>query len=393
MKEKFIKKIKYSKILFKLLNFFGNLFFGVIKYLVPINNKRVLLVSYGGRRFDDSPKAILDNLINDSRFKNYEFVIAIKEYDSIEKNTLIYNNLKNIRIVKIDTFIYFYMVMSSRIWITNSAIERSFTFIKKKKNIYVNTWHGTPIKKMGTDIIKSNESFNPVKKFNCDIFLSQGKYETEIFSRVYRIDKSKIHQIGLPRNDELINNASKDSIDIKEYFKIKPTKKVILYAPTFREFNIKFGAKTNNHLNWITQLDDGYVVLMRAHYETMDIFENNKNTNIIDVSTYDYINDLIKVSDLLITDYSSIMFDYSITEKPIILYCYDYDTYERKRGLYFDPRKELVYADSSSSLLFHIENNWQDAKIKTINFRYNYITETGQATQKLVDLLYSTINK
>ncbi|MBX4256685.1 CDP-glycerol glycerophosphotransferase family protein [Enterococcus lactis] len=147
MKEKFIKKIKYSKILFKLLNFFGNLFFGVIKYLVPINNKRVLLVSYGGRRFDDSPKAILDNLINDSRFKNYEFVIAIKEYDSIEKNTLIYNNLKNIRIVKIDTFIYFYMVMSSRIWITNSAIERSFTFIKKKKNIYVNTWHGTPIKK------------------------------------------------------------------------------------------------------------------------------------------------------------------------------------------------------------------------------------------------------
>ena len=114
-------------------------------------------------------------------------------------------------------------------------MERGLSF-KGKKTFYLNTWHGTPIKKMGSDIDSSNKSFGTKGRSRVDVMLAQGHYEAEIFSRVFNIPFENFRIIGLPRNDELVKNNISKQMELKKQLNISLDKKVILYAPTFREF-------------------------------------------------------------------------------------------------------------------------------------------------------------
>lgn len=354
------------------------MFFFICKFFVPISQKKILFVSFGGKKFDDSPKIILEKMLDDKRYENHIFYIGLQDFSSITVDD------KRVKLIKMDTPYYFYTVMSSKIWITNSSVERSFVSIKRKGNIYVNTWHGTPLKKMGADLPRENKAFRIDAKMKCDIFLSQSEYESEIFARAFSIKKAKIKKIGLPRNDELGKMKLEQKNIIRENLDISPDKIIILYAPTYREFD----KKNKIELNWIDNLDSKYFVLVRAHYEVASRVEFEKRKNILDVGRYSNINELMEVSDILVTDYSSVFFDYSITNKKIVLYCYDYCTYIKERGLYFDPRKYFDNYDNAKDLAHYLnKRQLSESEEEIKKFSNIFIEESGSASCKLLSIL------
>ena len=385
-----IHKVLYNKGLYSFYYIFGNIFVSFLRIFVRPDDKLILFVSFGGRRYDDSPKAIYEKMLRDSRYDEYRLVWA---FLSPEKY-----NLPRGKTIRIDSIKFYVTALRARCWITNSSITRGLSF-HGKNTFYYNSWHGTALKKMGTDIHPGNESFSIKKKKNrvslVNLMSAQGQYDVDVFSRVFDIPSDVFSITGLPRNDEL----ARDNIDviniIRSRLDIPTGKKVILYAPTFREFDRDdsdycYLAPPINFEKWEKEIGGSYVLLFRAHYEVMKVMNIKESSFIKNVSDYPSLNELMIVSDILITDYSSICFDFSILCKPILWFCYDYEQYCKKRGLYFDVRdyfgsqfyqNELELIEGIKQL--NIEHSSQLTKI----FRDNFVTEFGSASQKVLDII------
>lgn len=385
-------RLRNNKSVYTIYYHIGSLALKLLGYLTPYNQKRILFVSFGGLKYDDSPKEIYLAMLNDERFKNFEFVWAFIEPEKF--------TIPRGKKIRIDSIRYFQQALSAKAWITNSSVERGLSF-KRKHNVYFNSWHGTPIKKMGCDLSSENQSFTSKACNSWDIQLAQSQYEADIFERVFDITKDKFKIIGLPRNDALANISDEEIKRIRQRLFIPNNKKVILYAPTFREY-IK-DENQNSALilpvdfsKWEKALGNEYVLLLRAHYDIVkDINIPHQGNFIIDVSSYHCLNDLMMVSDMLISDYSSIFFDFSILGRPMFCYAYDYEEYLTKRGLYFDIRDELSMKKdiTESELLDEIKNiNYNSRKKIAIDFRKKYVTEFGSASKKSVDILFNLIS-
>ncbi len=319
-----------------------------------VDDKTIFFESFGGASASCSPKAIYNYLIENKDYKDYKCIWAFK---NPEKDHLIKRN-KNLIIVKSKSKDYYKYLSKSKYWIVNSLLDLSV--IKKKNQIYVQCWHGTPLKKLRCDITVTGSVLNTkeevIKRNNLDVakidyFISPSKYSTEKFTSAFNLKNLNKENIiiekGYPRNDKLINYTQNDINDIKEKLNIKTNKKIILYAPTFRDDEHKSGLGYTYKLNidfdkLKKELGKDYVILFRAHYFIANSFDFNKYKDFVyNVSDYDDINDLYIISDLLITDYSSVFFDYAILKRPILFYMYDYKNYKTKlRDFYLD-LKEL----------------------------------------------------
>lgn len=389
LKKNFTFFVKYNKLTYSIYYFIGNLVLKLLKIKLVCQDNLVLFVSFGGKKYDDSPKCIYEAMIKDKRFSNIEYVWAFNE-----PNKYI---LPKGRCVKIDTINFFIVALKARCWITNSSVERGLSF-KNKYTYLFNTWHGTPIKKMGVDIPLDNTSFRSKSKSTINILLAQSQYDQILFSKAFECPLSQIHILGLPRNDELIGDNKNRVMLLKRKLNIPIDRKIILYAPTFREYT-KDGTGCVLNLpvcfdKWENVLSEKYIVLFRAHYEVCGKMNICNKDFIIDVSLYPDLNDLMLVSDFLISDYSSIFFDYSIMDKPMLCFAYDYDRYNRERGLYFDIRKELSdeIIENEDQLLDKILHlDYQKSIQRTIAFRNKYVTEYGHATSKSLDILAKNI--
>lgn len=390
LKRFLMKIIKYFKPLYIIYYWAGSLILTLISLIVKPDDKLVLFISFGGKKFDDSPRAIYDEMIKDDRFNNYKLVWAFHNPDDF---TIPRGNK-----IKSDSFKYFITALKARCWITNSRVERGLSF-KGKNTFYFNTWHGTPIKKMGIDISVENKSFGTKAKWNVDTMTSQSKYEADIFARVFNIDREKFLVCGLPRNDSLAKSTEETKNVIKEKIGLPLNKKIILYAPTFREFerDNKFNvvlAPPIDFNKWKKKIGDEYVILLRAHYEVAKVLNVEIDDGFIfNVSDYPMLNDLMIASDMLISDYSSIYFDYSILDRPMLCYAYDYEEYVEKRGLYFDIREVMLGGSiTEDELLDLIRDLPYDEALKLVsNFRNKYVQKYGNATEVSLDTIYKNI--
>ena len=383
--------IRGSKFLYDLYYILGSLFLNLLKYLLPVDDKLILLSSYSGRKYDDSPKYIYEQMLKDERFREMRFVWAFEKEDE-------YPYIKSEK-VNVNSFRYWILALKARCWITNVGIERGLN-VKGRNVFYLNTWHGTPIKKIGNDLsIGKNVFKTNVKRWRLDVLLSQSSYEVEVYSRVFGLPLAKIELTGYPRNDVLLENRDMDIVRIKKFLGVGKGKKVILYAPTFRESMVD---EKGNFISsppiefdrWEQFLSSDFVVLFRAHSAVNKVLNVQSNSFLIDVSMFDCLNDLMLVSDILISDYSSIFFDYSIMDKPMLCFAYDYDRYNAERGLYFDIRKELSdeIIDNEDQLLESILHlDYQKSIQRTIAFRNEYVTEYGHATARCLDILAKNI--
>lgn len=383
--ENIIKSSKQIKAIYTML---GSFAIRTIGLFVKTDDRLILMNSFGGKKYDDSPKALFEYMLRDSRFNDYSFVWA---FHNPERFTI-----EGAETVKTDTFKYFITALKAKCWVTNSGIERGLNF-KKKQTVYLNTWHGTPLKLMGRDIPGESDEF----RLNHDIQCSQSKYETEIFSRVFGLKKECFAEVGLPRNDELANATTQRQAEIKEALGIPKEKKLILYAPTYREYDRDDSLNCIQQIKldldkWKHKLGNEWVLLLRLHYEVAKAVGDAADGEFaIDVSQHESINDLMIASDVLVTDYSSIMFDYSILNKPIYIYAYDYDEYSKRRGLYFDVREELCGGSITVDELIELISifNTQDNLKKIATFREKYVNSFGQATEQTVEILFNKLRK
>lgn len=377
--------VKYNKWIYSLYYHLGSSIIKIIKLFLHQDDKLILFISFGGKRFDDSPKSIYDEMIKDHRYDDYTIIWAFSDPNLFE--------LPRGEKVKCDTWAYFKTALRARVWISNSTVERGLGF-KGKDTYYFDTWHGTPIKKMGSDIGSSNQGFKGKGKWNVDYFCCQSKFDAEIFGRVFKdIGPEQMHIIGLPRNDIYANYTKEYAQTLRMKIGIPESKIIILYAPTYREYDKTESMRVKVDIpidldKWQKHLSDKYIILFRAHYEVAKGLNIKNNDFIRDMSDYPQLEDLMIVSDMLISDYSSMFFDYSIMHKPMISFCYDYEKYSSKRGMYFDIRNYLVSAENEDDLIHLIkESDTEKLKEKTVAFQKEFVTEYGSATKLSLDAI------
>lgn len=390
MHKRLISFIKYNKIVLAVYRLLGNLFLSVLKLFVKTDSKKILFMSFGGRKFDDSPKALYDAVIADEAFADYKPVWGFLQPE----------NFKDLGLdtVKVDTLKFYITAISAKIWINNSSVERGLN-LRTENTLEINTWHGTPLKKMGADIEKNKSFTSKAKMLGQRYFCAQSEYDREIFTRLFNTNSENIILSDLPRNDKLVNSNGFKLTDIRCKIGIPVDKKVILYAPTFREynrdsFNSCFINPPIDMQKWKKALSDDYVVLFRAHYEVINVLGIENDGFFFNVSDYPYLEELIAVSDMLISDYSSIYFDYSVTEKPMLNFAYDLDTYIKERGLYFDINEVLPCQVnlSEDTLLDEIINmDFKSYSEKCKAFKQKFAPNAGNATAIVVDKLKEMI--
>lgn len=386
MKSKIEYILKHNIIIQQTYKVVMSFFFRFIGLFVKIDPNLILFNSFGGRKYNDSPKVIFEYMINQSLSKNLKFIWAFEKPDNFD--------IPKANKIKIDSWKYFITALKAKYWVSSVNIERGLKF-KKKNTIYLNTWHGAGTKKIGNAV-------NGRKDFdfsNVNVMLVQSHYEMGIFKHDFLVKVQNFILSGFPRGDELFN-TSKNQIEVyKVALNIPKYKKVILYAPTWRDSKnkgISYDLKPPIDINkWQEKLQNDYVVLFRTHAFTTNVMNLQFNDFVRDVSSYDNLNHLLLISDLLITDYSTIVFDFSILEKPFLCFGYDYEEYKKERGFYIDLEEEYPNGvqNSENEILDLILNmNYQDQCEKVKKFKSKYIEAGGNATELAVNSLLG-INK
>ncbi len=374
----------------------------VLTRLLPVNHKVVIFESNVGRNYTGNPRAIYEEMVRQGLDRRYRCYIILED-----RSIKIPGSAKKI---KRKGFRYFYYFAIAGVWVSDSRLP--MYMIKRSETTYIQTWHGTPLKKLALDldaIYMAGESDLLEYKKNFyenvqtwDYLISQNNYSSGIFRKAFGFDK-EILEIGYPRNDMLFHNNNIEELKkIKERLGLPLDKKVILYAPTWRdnEFHGKERYKFNPKLDFsllMEELENDTVLIVKYHYLVMDQIDWTPYEGFI--YSYDMSYDislLYLVSDMLITDYSSVMFDYSILKRPMLFYCYDLDEYKDSlRGFYFDFIKEAPgpIVKSSSKLIRAIKeydyNMYRD-KYEAFTNKYNH-ADDGNASGKIVSLISNLI--
>lgn len=389
MKKKLVSFLKYCKPVYLIYYYLGTWFFNFIRLFVRTDDRLILFNSFGGKFFNDSPKAVYDRMIQDPRFTDCRFVWAFEKPEAYQ--------IPKGEKIRTDTFRYFVTAMKARCWVTNSSLERGLG-LRGKHTYFVNTWHGTPLKKMGSDLAQDNTSFKSKNSWNMDLLTTQSAYESEIFTRVFELASGVCQITGLPRNDELGRADERQRSQIRERLGLTEKERVILYAPTFREYEKNSArecifAPPVSWERWQEVLGENTVILVRAHYEALQAMHLSQEERVLDMSDYPSLNELMIASDVLISDYSSVFFDYSILEKPMICFAYDYDQYEQKRGMYFDIRSWLDWGSDQEAVLHilgNLENQefWKSSVEKTRAFKRRFVENSGHAVDAVLDRIH-----
>lgn len=264
------------------------------------------------------------------------------------------------------------------------------------ENVIVQLWHAPGAsKKFGGSVdIESRPILKKISN-NTDWLIVTSDDIKKYYAEAFQISENKIKALGLPRMDYYFENH--DSKELKNKFckdyGISPDKKIILYAPTFRdeeEFNNVFNYFDLEKFN--KELSDEYVLALRLHPKIKNFYKDDISSKgqYIDVSDFKNEQELMLLSDMLITDYSSIMIEYSILNRPIVFFTYDLDNYlSKERGFYYDFEKTvpgpIVY--TSDELIDAIKNNdFDKSKISSfVNTQFNEIN--GQSSKHVVDYL------
>ena len=381
MRQRLIYILKHNAAIQKLYRVVMSFVFRVWGAFLPTDDKLVIFVSFMGMGFNDSPKTIYDYMQSHPEYKGYRCVWAFEHPEKFP----------DLETVKIDTPAYFKTALRAKFWITNTNIERGLKF-KKRSQVYLNTWHGIALKHIGNDCPgRKDYNFDTV-----DHLVVSGSHDEKVWKSAFNADTSTYLRCGMPRNEELWHATENKREEIRSKLGLPSDKKIILYAPTWRDSTDggkNYEIKPPIHFDiWKSELGSDYIVLFRAHHLTTKVLGVQFDDFVRDYSEYNNVNDLMIVSDLLITDYSAISFDYSVLCKPIFCYAYDYETYLAERGTYFDidkkyPNKSCRTEDELLSRIKSLDYNAECANTK--RFRDEFIQYGVGATKACVKALFA----
>ena len=374
----------------------------------PVEEKWILYEAFFGRGMIGSPYAIFNEFQQRSDFSDYMHIWSISDEKVLGELEKEYKQFFNIKFVLRSSVEYTEYLAKSKYLINNNNFFYFFT--KRDEQIYLNTWHGIPMKTLGYDvpggILNQHNTYRNL--LMADYVLAWCDFMAEAMQSAYMLNdsfKGKIVLEGCPRNDILLQKKN-DDIYLKlnaEGIDIKRNRKVVLYAPTFRGTSMQEvgqdyleAFKVLELLN--QHLSEEYQVIYKPHHLVSEAMKK-KNVVMRDV-IYSHLDtdEILKITDILITDYSSIFFDYLLLDRPIIFFVPDENEYMEYRGLYFNTTKvpgevchtvnELVNAIENSNKYMdsfaNIHKNFKDVACEL---------DDGKVSARVLDILLGKNNK
>lgn len=293
---------------------------------------RVNFIAFSGRQYSDSPRRISELLLKEH--PEIQQVWAFNEpgkFRFLEK--------KGIKVVKYKSLSYLYYVMTSRVYVDNAEFWSILKF--RPGQMVLETWHGGgAYKRVGGHRIDVNEreQQHAVEKMNkITLFLSSSKAFTKYVIRDAYQYRGEVLECGLPRNDDLLHPDPAVSRRVRQALDIPELAKVLVYAPTFRNshtldlYDVDF-ARLKTSLE--AKFGGEWVILLRMHYYLADKAMASQAPFLRNATDYPDMQDLLQCADVLLTDYSSCMWDFSLMHKPCFLYARDIDEYRGERDFY-----------------------------------------------------------
>lgn len=339
-----------NKIIEHLKQFVRRIRTSIIRNIMKINFKpytkpTIVFESFGGRQVSDSPFAIYMELKGNPNI-NCVWSIKLKQKEYCEQHNIPYVVRRSVKWVM--------NMQRARVWVMNTRVPK---WVRKPDYVqYIQTWHGTPLKKLGLDIKKVTMPNTTTDLYHqnfiyethrWDALITANAYSTNIFKNAFDFH-GQFLEVGYPRNDKLINTSSDEILKLKKKLGISENKKVVMYAPTYRDnefaakgqYLVKMPFSIEKLLN---KLGKDTILILRMHYLIVGKMDLTKyNGKVMDFSQYSDISDLFLISDLLITDYSSVFFDYAYLKRPIVFFPYDYHEYKDElRGFYLNYERDL----------------------------------------------------
>ncbi|WP_248559235.1 CDP-glycerol glycerophosphotransferase family protein [Mammaliicoccus sciuri] len=356
-----------------------------------IKENCILYETFHGKSMTDNPYALFESLILDPEYKNYRHIWVI---NTLTSETEKYKNNENVIFVKVNSDEYLYYLAKAKYLINNTSFPPYFC--KRKNQVYLNTWHGTPLKTLGIDMNGPIDQLKNIQRnfLQTDYLLSPNEFTTEKLVYSHNLDgiyTGEILEVGYPRIDLITKTNSKDILDkLRQYIEIDTNKKVALYAPTWRgnvgkEVDIKKEVK-DIIVSIKNNLDSNYQLLLKVHPLLYKYFKNDKDLSKIFIPDSIDISETLSIVDLLITDYSSVFFDFYIKNKPIILYTYDKAEYLSDRGTYLDFDELNTYVAENETELKELIANVDILKgCKNESF---ISLQNGNVSKTVIDIVF-----
>lgn len=361
----------------------------------PVVKNRILFESFHGKNISDSPLFVLKELLKREDADKFEIFFSTNDIN--RDGETIRSLGKNIKPVIVDTKEYADILATAQFLINNSSFP--LWYIKREEQTYIQTWHGVPLKTLGKRMRLGIESMYNVQHnfLQADYILFPNEFTREAIMRDYNLEllyTGKVVMSGYPRNDIFHDREREQAV--KRQYKLEG-KKNYAYMPTWRgtsnhSINIEDYEKDIDEI--LIQLDkslkDDEMLYVNLHSMVSSRITIDEYSHIRSfpegVNNYEFLNAM----DVLITDYSSVFFDFSITGKPIVLFTYDLEEYKADRGLYIDIEEmPFTRADSVEELIDIIDNGEypvDEALMKEYKHRFlSY--ESPYNSAKLLSLL------
>ncbi len=375
---------------------------------LPVRANTVFYMAYRNKIMSGNPYAIFQELVSQPDFDDYQHYWAYGKDSYLDYDTFSrYASFPNVHLVEAQSTEYIEAMATCQYVINNSAMPNYW--FKRDEQIYVNTWHGTPLKSIGLDAkdFKEASVANAQRNFlMCDYLVMPNTFTAERIMDAYDLRdllSATVLTEGYPRNDLVLNTNKDHIIGLLEH-KIGHKldgKKIVLYAPTFRSSSgtsLDTAAELSESiLEMTSQAPDGFEFFFKTHNMMEKYFANN--TNLGSRLLFDEIetNELLSVVDVLITDYSSIFFDFLCTGRPCLFFCYDRKEYTDQHGLYLEtgslPGDVCESVDQLVDSLATIQDGTYYKLHSNESKHAQYVSEfaahdDGHATERIVDTIF-----
>lgn len=388
--KRFAKKNKVFQVI---INLFFCLYGCMVAFIClclrifPVQKNKIVCCNMKGKRYGDNPKYITDYLLKNNA--GYDIVWILQ-------NDVNENLPDRVRKVSNGLFAMLYELVTAGVWIDSNT--KPFGILKRKNQLYIQTWHGSyGLKKVYGDI-PDKISFidGAIMRYNsaiADLYISNSKQTSEIYKRAFWY-KGRILECGSPRNDIFYEDSSSYVEKVQRYFNIIG-KKMALYAPTYRAdfstdaFQLDYDLLRSSLKG---RFGDEWIILVRLHPQNIIDADNflQYDESVVNATHYSIMQELLVACDVLITDYSSCMFDFATRKKICFLYAPDIDKYKEERDVYFDLDKlPFPAAQNNNELCAAIQNFNQDEYNLALDklFEQVGLCECGYASRQVAEYI------
>lgn len=362
----------------KAIVYFILVFINSLLYWCKIKENKITFISYKSEKLEKDFKLIAEKLEEE---KKYNLVYILIKYQNtlIGRIKYLFNCIKQL-----------YHIKTSKVIILdyNNFVISNF---KRKGTKVIQVWHASgAIKKFGNDIKREYEIRN------YDYILSASNFWRDIYSKAFNVPKENVLPLGIPRTDILFNDKKLEKYKndiIEKYPQIK-NKKVVLYAPTFRGDPISGVTYQKIDLRYIkNKLGDDYIIIYKLHPWLEEVTMYDKDEYGIINGNKESIRKLFTITDYLICDYSAVIFDFSILEKPIIFFASDLEEYKNDRGMYEEYEKIMpgpICRTEDDILKAIKENCFNVEEVRAFKNKY-FDFKDGRSTERVVEFIKSLI--